>query len=89
MKISGWECIVGAYGSRAASHPENGTITWLQGRIIGSCDAPPEVIMWLIRSALHRAYRVGFERGENYEREQSERFNPYDGEPPNKDSDPS
>jgi len=84
MKIRGWYCVSSNDGSsRGATHPENGTITWLNGRIIGACDAPREVVEWLIRPSLRSAWARGHSQGP------AGKANPWAGEPPNKDNAPS
>ena len=86
MKIAGWTCIVGAGGvSRAASHPDNGNAVWIQGRFMGNGDVPPAVFEWLIRPQLRAAWNIGAFS----ESMRSLADNPYAGEPPDKDSDPS
>jgi hypothetical protein len=91
MKIAGWDCVIGTGGtSRAASHPENGTLAWVQGRLIGACDCPPEVAAWVLRAQLadvwHTALRCAEFVGSTHLARQG---CPFDVEPPSKDDEPS
>ncbi len=89
MRILDWEVTINHDGSvRCAQHPENGNVTWINGRLVGHCDVPPEVFAWLIRPQLRRSWDMGCitalraPTGALW-------GNPYIGEPPNKDKEPS
>lgn len=89
MRILDWECTINHDGTvRAATHPENGNIVWVNGRIIGSCDAPAEVVEWIIRPRLWATWGVAFAQGQLSAKLRDSPPNPYE-EPPNKDREPS
>jgi hypothetical protein len=80
MRIDGWECHASPDGrTRAASHKDDGSVAWVDGRFIAHCDAPKRVVEWLIRPTLSAAWVMGALGTEN----------PFAEEPPNKDKDPS
>lgn len=87
MRISGWECIVGEGGTRAVTHPENGNAVLLKnGRLMGSCDMPPEVFRWIMRAQLREQWHIGHLEhafGSNSD------ANPWKGEPVDKGTEPS
>lgn len=86
MRIDGWEIVVDETGqSRGASHPVRGSMVWLNGRLIGHGDVPPEVVEWLIRPALRSAWSKGCVAASAVKPVE----NPFDGEPPSKDHEPS
>ncbi len=89
VRILDWECYLSPDGNaRAATHAENGTVTYIGGRLIAHGDAPAEVLRWLIRPLL----RVTWDQGRITalrEPRDSLNHNPYIGEPPNKDKDVS
>ena len=93
MRIQGWECSVSEDGmSRGATHPTNGTFTWLHGRLIGAGDAPREVVEWLIRPRLRKCWESGCVMGLGAPLSAAttvHQSNPYNDEPPNKDKAPS
>ena len=91
MKIQGWDCIISVGGtSRAATHPENGSLIWIEGRIIGHCDAPAEVVAWVLRRQLSDAWHTALRCAEFVGSTHLARQGcPFDVEPPNKDDDPS
>lgn len=96
MRISGWECVINHDGTvRVAKNLHGGSIAWVGGRIIAQCDAPAEVVEWLMRPRLRSSWRNAFDQGMTYESLRGSHLmrdlppNPYDGEPPNKDHEPS
>lgn len=90
MKIKGWECIVNHDGSlRGARHLEEGSwVSFEGGRLLGNGDIPSEVVLWLLRPLLRKTWREGAEAQKLY-LSQVHDFNPYNGEPANKDNAPS
>ena len=87
MKIRGFECVVGPGGrTRAvAGDSDTGNAVWLDGRLVAQTDIPREVLEWLIRPMLRDVWADG-----NAARERGGvTMNPYEGEPPNKDKEPS
>lgn len=91
MKIDGWDCVIGVGGtSRAASHPENGSLVWIEGRLMGHCYAPVAVVAWVLRAHLadtwHTALKCAEVAGSTHLAHQA---CPFDSEPPNSDNDPS
>lgn len=94
MRIEDWECAASEGGAaRGVSHATRGTFTWLNGRLIGHGDAPPAVMEWLLRPRLRRAWEAGCVVGlgcpNDTPSSEAYAMNPHNGEPPNKDSDPS
>lgn len=86
MRIKGWECVVSPEGStRAVSHKEDGNCVFINGRLVGHCDMPPEVFQWLIRPMLSESWQDGYNNGWTSAPDR----NPFDGELPNKDKEPS
>lgn len=86
MRILDWECTINHDGTvRAAQHAENGSVMWSHKSLMGSAGVPPEVLEWLIRPLLRDAWNAGAWS----ETVRSLPGNPYEGEPPNKDKDPS
>lgn len=82
MRIDGWECIASPDGlTRHVAHAENGSATYMNGRLVGHCDLPREVLRWLIRPLLRHTWDAACLV--------PSQPNPYEGEPPNKDNDPS
>lgn len=87
MRIEEWECTASEDGAaRGVSHATRGTFTWLNGRLIGHGDAPPAVMSWILRPMLSESWEQGLAAGLTGNVHSP---NPYDGEPPNKDRDPS
>lgn len=94
MRIQDWECVVSPDGhTRAAAHKENGNIVSIDGRLVGHCDAPREVTLWLMRPLLRQSWESGCVIGlgcpEDTPSPEAYALNPYNGEPPNKDKDVS
>lgn len=99
MRILDWECTINHDGMvRAAVHAENGSIAWINGRIVGYCDAPAAVVEWLMRPRLRSTWRAAFDQGHTFHLMHTNPVvfgkcsmppNPYEGEPPNKDNEPS
>ena len=86
MRISGWGCVVGEGGTRAVTHPENGNAVLLKnGRLMGSCDLPPEVFRWLMLEQLRNQWDFGFVARSLSESD----LNPWAGEPVDKGKEPS
>lgn len=96
MRIGDWECVISPDGNtRAAScsRSEGGSVAFINGRLVAHADAPREVMLWLLRPLLRQAWDSGCVTGLGAPpREPVEKvyaMNPYNGEPPNKDHDPS
>lgn len=84
MRIKDWECVVSPDGNaRGASHPDNGVVSYIHGVGLNAHAAiPPEVLDWLLRPRLRTCWDAGALYGTTVQ-------NPYNGEPPNKDKEPS
>ncbi len=90
MKIDGWECVVSADGAtRGASHPDGGTIVSIGGRIIASCDCPKSVLRWVLRPLLRDTWYAAAHNAVVAQGTGLPNPCPFDGEPPNKDNEPS
>ena len=91
MKIEGWDCITGFGGSsRAATHPENGSFVWVDGRLTGAGDCPRLVVAWLLRPQLKDSWYTALRCAEFVGSTHLARQGcPFDGEPPSSDNDPS
>jgi hypothetical protein len=99
MRINGWECTANHDGSvRVAKHSTEGTMAWVGGRIIGEGAVPAEVVAWLMRARYRQLWSAAFDQGVAYEilkgvegilRMTQRPSNPYDGELPDKDNEPS
>lgn len=94
MRIQGWECAISPSGDvRTAKHPESGTAVSINGRFVGHADVPREVMLWLLRPLLRQIWESGCDTvlgtpsGTPVEKVYA--MNPYNGEPLNKDNDPS
>lgn len=99
MRIQGWECTVNHDGTvRTAKHTTEGVVAWINGRIIANGDVPQAVVEWLMRPRFRQLWMTAFGQGRTFElfskadgplRMTTLPPNPYEGEPPNKDNEPS
>ncbi len=96
MRIKDWECHANPDGSqRGASHQHEGSVIYVGGRLVGNCNLPAEVLEWLLRPLLRAVWKDGFSQATPeylepfLDTDDVRAMNPYDGEPPNKDKDPS
>ncbi len=95
MKIKGWACVVSQDGlTRCASHQENGCASYVHGRgLVANAAMPPEVLDWLLRPRLRLCWDAGCVIGlgapPDAPVEEAYALNPHNGEPSNKDNEPS
>ncbi len=88
MRIQDWECTINHDGTvRAAKHAENGVAVWSPNGLMAQGGIPAEVLEWLIRPMLRKTWEDGLEQG--MPRQCDFDLNPYAGEPPHKDDEPS
>lgn len=88
MRIKDFECVVSHDGnSRAAASQDNGNACYIHGQgLVAHGGVTTAVLRWLLRPLLREAWEAGWYaavRGVGVDE------NPYTGEPPNKDNDPS
>ena len=90
MRILDWECTINHDGTvRGAQHAEHGVMMWTHQGLMGNAAVPPEVLEWLMRPVLRATWNSGWDAGYDAGKGLADSANPYNGEPPNKDNEPS